>query len=49
MNIDRSIKILKERIHFLEGRKEWLENNLAEVDVEIEVLNDKIRELTANI
>jgi len=49
MSVESSIKLLKERIDYLNGRKEWFSRNLGYVESEIEELNEKIRELTASV
>ena len=49
MSVESSIKLLKERIDYLSGRKEWFSRNLGYVESEIEELNEKIRELTASL
>ena len=49
MTKESGIKILEKRVEWLLGRRDWLEDNLAKVNGEIEGLNDKIRELAASI
>ena len=49
MSVESSIKLLKERIDYLNGKKEWFSRNLGYVESEIEELNKKIRELTASL
>ena len=49
MSVESSIKLLKDRIDYLNGKKEWFSRNLGYVESEIEELNEKIRELTASV
>ena len=49
MTKESGIKILEKRVEWLLGRRDWLEDNLAKVNGEIEGLNDKIRELVASV
>ena len=49
MTKESGIKILEKRVEWLLGRRDWLEDNLVEINVEIESLTEKIRELTANV